>query len=161
MGVAGAGKTTIGSLLAERLGWTFLDADDFHPPDNVHKMRQGVALADADRSGWLEALREQIDARIASEEPAVLACSALKSSYRHELTNGLDGVAVVYLRASRELIEDRLATRSGHFFGPDLLASQFAALEEPQDALIVDAGAQPQAIVNSIVEELGLQAARG
>lgn len=153
MGVAGVGKTTIGTLLARRLGWTFLDADNFHPPANVAKMRSGMALTDADRGGWLDALRERIDAQLASGEPAVLACSALKSSYRRRLKNGDDRVGIVYLQASRQLIEDRLGTRVGHFFGPDLVASQFATLEEPREALVVDAGASPEAIVDTIVRE--------
>lgn len=157
MGVAGVGKTTIGTLLAERLGWAFFDADDFHPSENVAKMRSGVALTDDDRSGWLDALRERIEAQLASGEPAVLACSALKSSYRRKLTNGHDRVAVVYLQATRDLIADRLGSRVGHFFGADLVSSQFATLEEPREALVVDAGAPPNVIVDEIVRALNLE----
>ena len=157
MGVAGVGKTTIGTRLAGRLAWTFLDADDFHTPSNVDKMRRNVALTDEDRSGWLDALRDRIGAQIASGEPAVLACSALRSSYRRKLTNGYGRVVVVYLRASRELIEDRLGSRVGHFFGTDLLASQFSTLEEPREALVVDAGATPEAIVDTIIRAFNLE----
>ena len=154
MGVAGVGKTTIGRMLAERLGWTFLDADDFHPEANVAKMQSGKALNDVDRRSWLERLHTVIGARLQSQVPTVLACSALKSSYRRKLRNGHEGVVFVYLRASRKLVEDRLGARTGHFFSADLLASQFAALEEPDDALVVDAAAPATDIIEQIVAKI-------
>ena len=128
MGVTGVGKTTIGRLVAEDYGWAFLDADDFHPPANVAKMRSGVPLTDADREPWLTALRAEIDARLARSESAVLACSALKQSYRDRL-HANDAVCFVYLRGDAALIHARLLARSGHYMDPGLLASQFAALE--------------------------------
>ncbi len=154
MGVAGVGKTTVGRLLAKRLRWDFLDADDFHPPANVAKMQRGIALTDVDRHGWLEGLHAVLDARLRSGQPAVLACSALKSSYRRKLVNGLERVVFVYLRAPRKLVEDRLGARAGHFFGPELLASQFAVLEEPDNAVVVDAALPPEAIIGAIIEAL-------
>lgn len=154
MGVAGVGKTTIGRLLAGRLNWTFLDADDYHPEINVAKMRSGVALTDVDRHAWLDRLHNEIAAHVSSGDPAVLACSALKANYRRKLRNGLEGVVFVYLRAPRKVVEDRLEDRVGHFFNSDLLASQFEALEEPDDAIVVDAYAPADAIVDTIVETL-------
>ncbi len=150
MGVAGVGKTTIGQVLAERLGWTFLDADNFHPPANVAKMQRGTPLNDEDRSGWLERLHSVIGSQLDSGEPTVLACSALKSIYRDKLTNGHEGVVFVYLRAPRRLVEDRLSGRTGHFFDAGLMSSQFAALEEPDDAIVVDAAAPVDVLVAEI-----------
>lgn len=157
MGVAGVGKTTIGRLLAERLGWTFFDADDFHPTANVAKMRSGTPLTDADREGWLERLHSLIGAQLKSGEGTVLACSALKTSYRSKLTNGHERVVFVYLRAPRRLVEDRLIGRTDHFFDAGLLASQFAALEEPEDAIVVDAAAPADVIVDTVVGLVGGQ----
>lgn len=157
MGVAGVGKTTIGRLLAERLGWTFLDADDFHPPANVAKMQNGTPLTDADREGWLERLNALIGSQLKSGERTVLACSALKATYRSKLTNDHEGVVFVYLRAPRILVEDRLSSRTGHFFDAGLLASQFAALEEPADAIVVDAAAPADVIVDEVMELVGEQ----
>lgn len=154
MGVAGVGKTTVGRLLAERLGWTFLDADDFHPSANVSKMQSGAPLTDADREGWLERLHALVGSQLNSGERTVLACSALKSTYRSKLTKGHDGVVFVYLRAPRRLVEDRLVARTGHFFDAGLLASQFAALEEPEDAIVVDAVAPADVIVDSIAAHI-------
>ena len=151
MGVAGVGKTTIGRMLAERLGWTFLDADDFHPEANVVKMQSGTPLNDHDREGWLDRLHSLIGSQIESGEPAVLACSALKATYRSALTTGHDGVVFVYLRAPRSLVEDRLIARTGHFFNAGLLASQYAALEEPEEAVVVDATAPADVIVDEVV----------
>ncbi len=148
MGVAGSGKTTVGRLLAQELGCEFFDADDFHPVANVEKMRQGGALTDADREGWLTALRALLD----RQTSAVLACSALKKAYRDELA----GTRFVYLRADRALLEQRLDERRGHFFNPKLLDSQLATLEEPGDAIVVDAGGDPAAIVATIRRSLGI-----
>lgn len=155
MGVTGAGKTTVGQLLASKLDWEFADADDFHPAANVEKMRHGIALSDDDRKPWLERLREAIARWIGEGKNIVLACSALKQSYRQELDVGPD-VRFVYLKGSSQLIADRLRARSGHFAGEAILAGQFADLEEPQDAATVEIGQAPEQIVGEIRERLGL-----
>ncbi len=152
MGVSGAGKTTVGKHLARELDWTFVDGDDFHPDANVQKMRRGKPLTDEDRWPWLEAIRDFIHERLAQNEPAIVACSALKATYREVLLDGNDDAKVVYLRGDYDLIRRRLKARTDHFFDPDLLDSQFAALEEPsaEDTLIVDVDAPPDAIVRTI-----------
>ena len=139
MGVSGAGKTRLGHALADALGWDFADADDYHPPANVAKMRAGQALDDADRAPWLAALRAEIDRRRALGRPLVLACSALKESYRETLRAAAPLRArFVHLDGPAELIAARLSTRSGHYMPPALLGSQLAALEPPADALRID-----------------------
>jgi gluconokinase len=153
MGVTGSGKTTIGTLLAARLAWLFADADDFHSAANKEKMRKGIPLTDADRLPWLAAMHEQIAKWIASKQNAVLACSALKRSYRHQLWNGPE-VKFVYLRGSYEFIAERLRARKGHFADEHILAGQFADLEEPSDALVVDISASPDEIVAEICRRL-------
>jgi gluconokinase len=155
MGVVGSGKTTVGRLLAEQLGWGFADADDFHSASNVEKIRRGIALDDDDRRPWLESLRAAINGWIAEKRNFVLACSALKRSYRRELSVGPD-VQFVYLKGSAELIAQRLRSRHGHFAGEQILASQFADLEEPEDAVTVEVAMTPQQIVSEIREKLGL-----
>lgn len=155
MGVSGVGKTTTGSVLAERLGWVFRDADDYHPKSNVEKIRRGIPLTDADRLPWLEALRELI--RAEGGTGMVLACSALRKSYRDFLGDGRDDVAFVYLKGERTLIEKRLEGRTGHFAGPGILESQLRDLEEPEDALVVDASRNPECIVEEIINALGLK----
>ena len=156
MGVSGSGKTTVGQRLADALGWDFVDGDDFHPDINVEKMRRGEALTDADRWPWLRAIRTFIDERLAADEPAVVACSALKEAYRDVLLDGSDEVQLVYLRASYALIRERMEARTDHFFDADLLDSQFEALEEPgpEAALTVDVDAPPDDIVRTIRHEL-------
>jgi len=138
MGVAGSGKSTVGKALAERLGWDFFDADDFHPPENIAKMAAGIPLDDSDRTPWLAALSEQLFATLAAGRHPVLACSALKESYRKQLLEGKSGVEVIYLKGSYELLWARLSSRQGHFMKPEMLKSQFGTLEEPQDALVLD-----------------------
>jgi gluconokinase len=155
MGTTASGKTTIGSLLAKRLGWEFVDADDFHPPANVEKMRHGIPLTDADREPWLKALHDKIVEWIAEDRNAVLACSALKQSYRDELRAGPE-VKFVYLKGSYKLFSQRVLARKGHFAKQDLLASQFATLEEPADAITVDAAPSPEQIVSEVRRQLGL-----
>jgi gluconokinase len=154
MGVAGSGKSTVAKALAAELSATFLDADDFHSPTNVAKMARGEALTDEDREGWLAALRARIEGALAHEERAVLACSALKRVYREKLGVGRPGVVLVYLKGSYELIRERVQHRTDHFFKEPMLASQFTALEEPTDAIVVDAGESPGAIVREIVTAL-------
>jgi gluconokinase len=160
MGVVGSGKTTVGRLLAEELGWGFADADDFHSASNVEKIRRGVALDDGDRRPWLESLRAAITGWIAEKRNFVLACSALKRSYRQELEAGPD-VRFVYLKGSAELIAERLRSRHGHFADEKILASQFVELEEPDEeepeaAVTVGIAETPQQIVSEIREKLGL-----
>jgi gluconokinase len=156
MGVAGSGKTTVGGRLARELGWSFHDGDDFHPPASVEKMRSGVPLTDADRLPWLEALRGVIERCLATGEDAVVACSALKGSYRRMLGADRPGVALVYLRGDAGLIGRRLAARQGHFMPPGLLESQLAALEEPVEALTLDAALDPAALVAAVRAHLGV-----
>jgi gluconokinase len=153
MGVTGSGKTTIGTLLAARLAWLFADADDFHSTANKEKMHRGIPLTDADRLPWLAAMHDQIAKWIASKQNAVLACSALKRSYRQQLWNGPE-VQFVYLRGSYEFIAERLRARKGHFADEHILAGQFADLEEPSDALVVDISASPDEIVAEICRRL-------
>jgi gluconokinase len=156
MGVTGAGKTTIGRLLAEQLGWQFADADDFHPAVNVEKIRHGIALDDADRAPWLAALRKAILEWISAGRSIVLACSALKRSYRDQLAAGPE-VRFVYLKGSPALIAERLRSRHGHFADEKILAGQFSDLEEPQDAVTVDIGGTPEQIVGQIRQKLRLE----
>ena len=155
MGVAGSGKTLIGSLLAQQLGWNFADADDYHPAANVEKMRTGIPLTDADRAPWLDALRSLIADWINQGTSAVLACSALKQAYREKLQVDRQ-VRVVYLKASPEVLAQRLLERRGHYMKQGMLESQLATLEEPADALVVDASRSPEEIVQEIRRDLGL-----
>lgn len=156
MGVAGSGKTTVGTRLADALGWEFFDGDAFHPAANVDKMAQGIPLTDDDRWPWLRALHDFIHERLIVGAPAVVACSALKASYRSILVDGNRGARLVYLKGSRDVIRQRLEARADHFFDADLLDSQFEALEEPppDEALIVPIDQPPAAIVQTIKEAL-------
>jgi len=150
MGVSGSGKTTIGQRLAQSLGWTFYDGDDFHPQANIDKMRQGIPLTDGDRDSWLTALQQLIDSLLQNDRSAVLACSALKQTYRNRLQRDLAHVRFVYLKGDFDLIRRRLMSRQGHFMRADLLRSQFATLEEPQGVLTVDISRSPEQIVTTI-----------
>jgi gluconokinase len=157
-GVSGAGKTTIGKLLAKRLGWRFLEADDFHPRGNIEKMHNGLPLTDEDRLPWLKLLREEIERSLAAKENAVLACSALKRMYRERLRVS-DDVKFVLLRGDYALVEKQLHSRRGHFMKPDLLRSQFADLEEPEsdeDAITIELGRTPEELVEEIETKLRL-----
>jgi len=156
MGVVGSGKTTVGRLLAQRLGWEFADADDFHPALNIEKIRLGIPLGDEDRQPWLDRLREAILGWIPGGCNVVLACSALKRAYRKTLDAGPE-VRFVYLKGSAALIAERLRSRHGHFAGEQILASQLADLEEPEGALTVDIAATPAQIVDKIRQGLGLE----
>ena len=162
MGVSGAGKTTVGRALAETLGWPFYDGDDFHPPANIEKMRQGVPLTDADRRPWLETLRALIARHLQEGRPAVLACSALKRSYRDVLRRAGEGVQFVHLAADYETIRRRLKARRGHFFDPKLLQSQFDDLEAPDadEVLILEATRPVSELVRAIVTRWNLQGRR-
>ena len=154
MGVVGVGKTTVGELLARKLGWRFADADEFHSHENVEKIRRGVPLTDADRGPWLEALHRAIEEWNARGQNVVLACSALKHAYRDKLRAA--GVQFVYLKGSRELILSRLRTRQGHFATESILTSQLADLEEPTHATTVEVDQTPEAIVAEIIDKLKL-----
>ena len=153
MGVTGAGKTTIGRLVAEELGWLFYDADDFHSQANVEKMRRGEPLTDEDRVAWVESLEQLIRDKVHSGTNIVLACSALKASYRSHLLIEAQ-VRLVYLKGTRSLIKDRLTERRGHYMNPSLIESQFAILEEPEQCITVDAAASPEDTVAAIRKNL-------
>jgi gluconokinase len=155
MGVTGSGKTTVGRMLAAELGWNYYDADDFHSPANIEKMKRGIPLDDADRKPWLEALRDLIQNRLERSENCVLACSALKRSYRDYLLVD-EQVRLIYLRGSYELIKKRLSERRGHYMNPQLLDSQFETLEEPEGHLTIDVSLPSAEIVKSIRDQLGL-----
>lgn len=156
MGVAGSGKSQVGQALAAKLGWDFYDADEFHPPANVEKMRQGIPLDDAARAPWLAALHALISGCLEKNRPGVLACSALKERYRQQLLAGNAGVRLVYLKGSYELILARLQARAGHFMKPNMLQSQFETLEEPTEALVVDIAPTVEEIVETIVSNTQL-----
>src|SRR5215471_16775108 len=144
MGVSGSGKTTIGKMLARQLGWSFIEADDFHPKANVEKMSRGEPLDDDDRRPWLRALRERVERACRVGENAVLACSALKHAYQEYLEgHEPDCVKYVYLEALEELIRQRLEARKGHFFKAGLLHSQYEALEPPEHAVRVNVAQSP------------------
>jgi len=138
MGVSGCGKTTVGKILGKQLGWEFNDADDFHPPSNVAKMRAGHALTDDDRWPWLDRLNALLRASELDGKNTILACSALRQVYRDRLEQGCKDVRWFYLKGSFELIQSRLAARKGHYMNPALLQSQFATLEEPANAIVID-----------------------
>jgi gluconokinase len=153
MGVSGSGKSTVGRALAEKLGWDFFDADDFHPPENIAKMAAGIPLNDSDRTPWLAALSDQLFATLKAGRHPVLACSALKESYRERLLEGKDGVEVIYLKGSYDLLQARMASRQGHFMKPEMLKSQFATLEEPQNALVLDVSMPLEAMLALVLEK--------
>lgn len=159
MGPAGAGKTTVGRRLSRSLGWRYLEADDFHSQANKDRMRHGTPLTDADRAPWLASMREALREHIAKGECVILACSALKEEYRRALVPPnakRDDLLFVYLRATAALLHERLAHRVGHFAGPELVDSQLETLEEPADALWVDASRPPDEIVARIRDALAL-----
>jgi carbohydrate kinase (thermoresistant glucokinase family) len=154
MGVSGAGKTEVGTRLAQVLGGTFAEGDDYHPKTNVEKMRAGVPLDDADRQPWLETLSREIGNWLDAGRTMVLACSALKQRYRDILKAGRPGVRFVHLEGDADLIRARLAGRRGHYMPASLLESQLAALEEPADAITVGIEGKPEAIVAEIMKKL-------
>ncbi|MDZ8187580.1 MAG: gluconokinase [Nostoc sp. ChiSLP02] len=156
MGVSGAGKTTIGKLLAESLGWEFSDADTFHSPENVEKMRCGIPLTEADRIPWLQDLQTAIKNWLQENKNMVLACSALKESYRQFLVVDSQRMKLVYLKGSYQLIQKRLQERHNHYMSEKLLDSQFNTLEEPLDTIYIDVIETPKVIVQNIITALGI-----
>lgn len=160
MGVSGSGKTTIGRLLAGRLGWPFYDGDDFHPPANLDKMAAGIPLDDTDREGWLSQLAQLIQAHLAEDRPMLLACSALKRSYRRRLRLDPRRVRFIYLKGDYDLIQSRMLERAGHYMKSGMLASQFADLQEPADALWVDIAQPLDESVEQILVDLAQRAER-
>jgi gluconokinase len=154
IGVSGSGKTTVGKLLAQSLNWDFSDADDFHPPANIEKMSRGIPLEDADRLPWLLHLQSTIDRWLLENKNVVLACSALKASYRKMLFRDKQQMKIVYLKGDFDLFATRLKTRENHYMKVDLLSSQFATLEEPEDAIIIDASQPLKVMVRQIENHL-------
>jgi gluconokinase len=153
MGVTGSGKTTVGRMLADRLEWVYLEADDFHSAANKERMHRGVPLTEADRLPWLDAIHTELVMQNAQGKNVVLACSALREEYRVILTAGLQ-VKLIYLRGSRELIGGRLRLRKHHFAGESILDDQFAVLEEPHDAILEDIAEDPETIVEEILHKI-------
>jgi gluconokinase len=151
MGVTGSGKSTVGRMLADRLGWVYLEADDFHSAGNKEKMHRGVPLTEADRVPWLDAMHAELQAQNAQRKNVVLACSGLREEYRTRLMAGLN-VKLIYLRGSKDLIAARLRQRTDHFAGEPILDDQFAVLEEPNNALVVDIAKDPEQIVEEILQ---------
>ncbi|MGB7292379.1 MAG: gluconokinase [Thermodesulfobacteriota bacterium] len=156
MGVEGTGKTTIGKMLAQKLGWKFYDADDYHPKRNIEKMRSGVPLNDEDRGPWLRNVRELVVSSLNLNTPSIIACSALKNSYREYLKQNKEKIIFVYLKGDKNTILKRLTSRKGHFAGTELLESQLKTLEKPEDVISFDISKKPEVIADSIIEKLGL-----
>ncbi len=156
MGVTGSGKSTVGEQLAHDLDWPYHDADDFHPEANVQKMASGTPLTDDDRWPWLKTMAAEIGRWLGRDNGVILGCSALKQSYRDVLIGGREGVHIVHLCGTKDLIAARLATRMHRYMPATLLDSQFETLEEPRDALSVDIAPEPEAIATSIRLALGL-----
>lgn len=156
MGPMGCGKTTIGKMLAKKLGWPFYDGDDFHPKENVEKMRAGIALTDEDRKLWLKKLRDTIERWLKDNQNTILACSALKQAYRDILGVDQSRVRTVYLKGSYELLRNRIGKRQHPYMDKNLLRSQLDTLEEPKEGLSVDISATPEIIVSAIMKSLKL-----
>jgi gluconokinase len=156
MGVAGSGKTAVGQRLAAATSWPFVDGDDLHTPASIEKMSAGIPLDDADRQPWLRAIRRRIEHHDRTGEPLIIACSALKASYRDFLLARTTGTRLVHLTGDRDLLARRLEARRGHFFDASLLDSQLATLEAPDDALEVSIAGDLDTVTRSVLEALGL-----
>src|ERR1700719_1573625 len=154
MGVAGSGKTAVGMQVARKLDWIFLDADNFHPPANIEKMKHGIPLNDQDRAPWLQRLHDELQHQMAEGHSVILACSALKESYRNVLRDEVSPPTFVYLDVDLETIRNRLQHRTAHFFPKELMESQFATLEKQKDALIVDARKPLAEVVDQVIHVL-------
>ena len=157
MGVAGSGKTTVGKALAEKLGWDFFDADNFHSVENIARMTAGIPLSDSDRAPWLAALHDQLVSTLRAGRHPILACSALKEKYRIQLLDGLADIAVLYLKGSYELIWSRMSAREGHYMKPAMLQSQFVTLEEPTDALVLNIAMPLDKMLDTIFAQYALK----
>jgi gluconokinase len=157
MGVSGSGKTVVGELLSQKLGWPFFDGDDFHPKENVDKMAAGIPLDDDDRTPWLLNLHDLIADHLAERKSLLLACSALKQTYRDLLLEGNPNTLFIHLKGDFGLIMSRMQARSGHYMKPEMLYSQFETLEEPTDALTVDIGQNLDRITEEIITQLHLR----
>lgn len=151
MGVSGSGKTSVGKLLCEKLGWKYFEGDEYHPKENIEKMSQGFPLNDDDRKPWLLKLRSLIEESLMQEKNIILTCSGLKESYRKILKVNND-VKFIYLKGSYELIESRMKLRKDHFMKPGMLSSQFEALQEPTDAMVINIDQELNKIVGEIVQ---------
>jgi gluconokinase len=151
IGVSGSGKTTVGQALAQKLGWDFFDADDFHPPANIAKMASGIPLSDSDRAPWLAALHDQLSSSLKSNRHPILACSALKENYRTQLLDGIDGIEIIYLKGTYDLIWSRMSTREGHFMRPEMLRTQFAVLEDPEHVFALDISLPVKDMIDKII----------
>jgi gluconokinase len=151
MGVAGSGKTTLGKALSEQLGWTFLDADDYHPAVNIEKMKNGIPLTDEDRFPWLRDLNQKLIWLLAKDEHPILACSALKAVYRQILLSKTTGIQVVYLKGDFSLIESRMLVRGSHYMQAGMLKSQFEILEEPVEVFVADISQPLETLVSQII----------
>lgn len=160
MGVSGSGKTTIGRLLSEQLGWRLFDADEFHSSANIEKMRNGIALTDEDRWPWLDRMNAMLRERDALGESVLLACSALRHIYRERLAQGTTPIYWIHLTGSFELIRQRMEARQNHYMKAAMLQSQFAALEAPENAFTVDIGDAPLSIARSIIQRLQIASVR-
>ena len=160
MGVSGVGKTTIGQVLSDKLGWPLFDADEFHSPASIEKMRNGIPLQDADRWPWLDRMNAMLVEKEGRGESVLLACSALKQVYRDRLAKGTADLRWIYLKGSFDLIRERLEARKGHYMKAGLLESQFATLEEPGNALDIDTADTPDAIADAILHQLHASPAR-
>ena len=156
MGVSGSGKTTVGTLFAKKTGAIFFEGDEFHPPENIEKMRRGIPLTDADREKWLRTLRKIVTRSLDQGTFTVIACSALKAAYRAVLQGGDARVQFVHLTGPRSVIEERLEARRNHFMPLTLLDSQLATLEPPPDALTFSSEKSPEEIVNALIQALGI-----
>jgi gluconokinase len=154
MGVAGSGKTAVGKQVAEQLHWLFLDADNFHPPANIEKMKHGIPLTDEDRAPWLRRLHDELQHQVNEGRSVILACSALKEAYRKILRDETVPPIFIYLDVDPGTIRERLSHRTAHFFPKELMESQFAALEKPKDAIVVDARKPLKEVVNAVIDVL-------
>jgi gluconokinase len=157
MGVSGSGKSTVGRLLAKRLGWTFCEGDELHSAGNIEKMAMGISLTDEDRQPWLARIKKTIDTCSRTGCDAVVACSALRSRYRSFLTAGTTDIRFVYLKGGASLIRERMSSRESHYMKAGMLDSQLASLEEPDDAIVADIRRSPHDIVSHIARELGIE----
>ena len=155
MGVSGSGKTAVGAELSKQLGWPFLDGDDFHPIANKEKMHRGEPLTDEDRLPWLQRINTELRQRLNAGQSVILACSALKESYRMALGQDLPNVIFVYLEVDRAVLEQRLAQRKGHFFPKSLLDSQLATLEDPKEAVVIEENRPIPEVIADIIRTLG------